>query len=162
MQSLAENGSDSQFPAICPLASVVVRKPKASVRRACGRRDGQLQEPVLVVGAGQGLIVAEIRKKGIRCDGVDWSAEMVKFAKLRRGIDLIQAEGSALPIADGAYATVLYAPGVIDFMADERAIAAMLREGRRVAKDSGKMLIAFYKAKRCVGELYGRRWFAQG
>jgi hypothetical protein len=70
---------------------------------------------------------------------------MVKFAKLRRGIDLIQAQGSALPIADGAYATVIYATGVIDFMGDERAITAMLREGRRVAKDSGKMLMAFYR-----------------
>ena len=113
--------------------------------RSARRLMSQLQEPVLVVGAGQGLIVAEIRKKGIRCDGVDWSAEMVKFAQLRRGIDLIQAEGSALPIADGAYATVIYATGVIDFMGDERAITAMLREGRRVAKDSGKMLIAFYR-----------------
>jgi hypothetical protein len=75
-----------------------------------------------VVVAGLGLIVAEIRKKGIRCDGVDWSAEMVKFAKLRRRIDLIQADGSVLQIADGAYATVIYATGVIDFMGDERAI----------------------------------------
>ncbi len=113
--------------------------------RSARRLVSQPQEPVLVVGAGQGLIVAEIRKQGIRCDGVDWSAEMVKFAKLRRGIDLIQADGSALPIADGAYATVIYATGVVDFMGDERAITAMLREGRRVAKDSGRIFVAFYR-----------------
>jgi ubiquinone/menaquinone biosynthesis C-methylase UbiE len=107
--------------------------------RSARRLVGQLQEPVLVVGAAQGLIVGEIRKKGIRCDGVDWSAEMVKFAKLRRGIDLIQADGNALPFPDGSYATVIYATGVIDFMGDERDITAMLREGRRVANDSGKM-----------------------
>jgi ubiquinone/menaquinone biosynthesis C-methylase UbiE len=113
--------------------------------RSARRLMSQLHEPVLVVGAGQGLIVAEIRKKGIRCDGVDWSAEMVKFAKLRRGIDLILADGNALPIADGAYATVIYATGVIDFMGDEREITAMLREGRRVARDPGKMFVAFYR-----------------
>ena len=113
--------------------------------RSARRLVGQLQEPVLVVGAAQGLIVGEIRKKGIRCDGVDWSAEMVKFAKLRRGIDLIQADGNALPFPDGSYATVIYATGEIDFMGDERAITAVLREGRRVARDSGKMLVAFYR-----------------
>lgn len=113
--------------------------------RSARRLISQLQEPVLVVGAGQGLIVAEIRRKGIRCDGVDWSARMVQFAKLRRGIILIQADGRALPVADGAYATVLYATGVIDFMGDERAITEMLREGHRAAKPSGNMLVAFYR-----------------
>ena len=109
------------------------------------RLTSQLQEPVLVVGAGQGLIVAEIRRKGIRCDGVDWCAEMVKFAKLRRGIDLIHADGSSLPVANGTYGTVIYATGVIDFLEDERAIHAMLQEGRRVARNSGKILVAFYR-----------------
>src|SRR6202030_3856304 len=61
------------------------------------------------------------------------------------GIDLIQADGSALPIADGAYGTVIYATGVIDFTGDEPAISAMLRDGRRVARDSAKMFVAFYR-----------------
>ena len=109
------------------------------------RLTGQLRQPVLVVGAGQGLIVGEFRRKGIRCDGVDWCAEMIKLAKLRRGIDLIHADGGSLPVANGTFGTVIYATGVIDFMEDERAINAMLQEGRRVARDSGKILVAFYR-----------------
>lgn len=48
-----------------------------------------IQEPVLVVGAGQGLIVDELRKRGLRCDGIDFSSEMVRRANLRRGLTLI-------------------------------------------------------------------------
>jgi len=113
--------------------------------RTARRLASQLQEPVLVVGAGQGIIVAEIRGKGLRCDGVDWCARMVELAKLRRGIDLMQADGSALPVANGTYGTALYATGVIDFMSDERAINAILQEGRRVVQQSGKILVAFYR-----------------
>jgi 2-polyprenyl-3-methyl-5-hydroxy-6-metoxy-1,4-benzoquinol methylase len=39
------------------------------------------QQPVLVVGAGQGLIVEELRKRGLQCDGVDLSSEMIKNFK---------------------------------------------------------------------------------
>ena len=139
----AASTSSAFWDALAPHLSLI--EDNYLDRRSARLLMSQLQEPVLVVGAGQGLIVAEIRKKGIRCDGVDWSAAMVKFANLRRGIDLIQADGGALPIADGAYATIIYATGVIDFTEDERAIAAMLREGRRVARDSGKMFVAFYR-----------------
>lgn len=41
----------------------------------------ELQPPVLVVGAGQGLLVAELRNQGVRCDGVDFSPEMIRHAK---------------------------------------------------------------------------------
>jgi len=62
--------------------------------------DGILRDihpPVLIVGAGQGLIVAELQKNGVRCDGVDLSSEMIRYAKLRRGLDLIQADARATP-----------------------------------------------------------------
>ena len=104
-----------------------------------------LQEPVLVVGGGQGLIVAEVRKNGLQCDGVDSSAEMIKYAKLRRGIALIKADAKALPIAEQTYGTVIYATGVIDFTEDEKEIQAMLLEGRRIVKKQGKIFIAFYR-----------------
>ncbi len=75
-----------------------------SVRRIMAAID----EPVLVVGAGQGLIVAELRSAGLRCDSVDFSAEMVRYAKLRRGLTLVEADASALPFAEGSYRTVLF------------------------------------------------------
>jgi ubiquinone/menaquinone biosynthesis C-methylase UbiE len=104
-----------------------------------------LQEPVLVVGGGQGLIVAEVRKKGIQCDGLDFSGEMVRQAKIRRGVDLIHADATAMPFGDGAYGTVLYATGVVDFTCDEQVIVSMIKEGRRVVKPLGRLFIAFYR-----------------
>src|SRR3954471_10659944 len=71
-----------------------------------------LRSPVLVVGAGQGLLVAELRAKGFQCDGVDFSSEMVRHAKSRRGLDLIQANASLLPLGNATYETVIYATGV--------------------------------------------------
>lgn len=114
----------------------------ASVRRLLP----EIESPVLVVGAGQGLIVDEVRKRGYECDGVDLSSEMIRQAKLRRGITLIQADAKAMPFLAASYQTVIYATGVIDFTADENDIRAMLMEGRRVVKESGKTFVAFYKA----------------
>jgi ubiquinone/menaquinone biosynthesis C-methylase UbiE len=104
-----------------------------------------LHEPVLVVGAGQGLIVAGLRKKAFQCDGVDLSSEMIRYAKLRRGIALVHADAKATPLAERSYGTVMYATGVVDFTDDEAAIRLMLNEGRRIVKESGKIFVAFYR-----------------
>ena len=113
-------------------------------------------QPVLVVGGGQALIVAEIRKSGIRCDGVDLSSEMIRYARLRRGIVLIQADAIALPIAEQTYGTVIYATGVVDFTSDEERIKLMLEEGRRVVKDAGKIFVAFGRISTAQAELLAR------
>lgn len=105
-----------------------------------------LKEPVLVVGGGQGLIVEELRRKGFECEGIDLSPEMIRQAKLRRGITLIHADARAMPMAERTYGTVIYATGVVDFTDDEEAIKEMLREGGRVVKDSGTIFVAFYRA----------------
>jgi len=104
-----------------------------------------VRSPVLVVGAGQGLLVAELRSKGFQCDGVDFSAEMIRYAKGRRGLDLIEADAAALPLEAALYETVIFATGVIDFNSDENAIRSMLQEGRRVVKPGGKIFVAFYR-----------------
>ncbi len=114
----------------------------ASVRRLLP----EIESPVLVVGAGQGLIVEELRKRGCECDGVDLSSEMIRQAKLRRGISLVQADAKAMPFPAASYQTIIYATGVVDFTADNGDIRAMLMEGRRVVKASGKIFVAFYKA----------------
>jgi 2-polyprenyl-3-methyl-5-hydroxy-6-metoxy-1,4-benzoquinol methylase len=61
---------------------------------------GDVRSPVLVVGAGQGLLVAELQSKGFQCDGVDFSSEMIRHAKSRRGLDLIPAAATALPMGN--------------------------------------------------------------
>jgi ubiquinone/menaquinone biosynthesis C-methylase UbiE len=113
----------------------------ASVRRFLP----EIRSPVLVVGAGQGLIVAELRRQGYHCDGVDLSAEMVRYASLRRGITLVHADAKAMPFPAASYETIIYATGVVDFTAEEDEIRAMLSEGRRLLKESGKIFVAFYK-----------------
>jgi ubiquinone/menaquinone biosynthesis C-methylase UbiE len=101
--------------------------------------------PVLVVGAGQGLIVGELQKKGLQCDGVDLSSEMIRYAKLRRGLDLVQADARSMPFGKGAYRTIIYATGVVDFMSDEDQIRVILNEARRIADHLGNIFVAFYK-----------------
>lgn len=105
----------------------------------------EIHSPVLVVGAGHGLLVAELRQRGLQCDGVDLSPEMVRHARLRRGITLIHADAKAMPFAEGTYGTVIYATGVVDFTPDEEEIRRMLMEGRRIVKPSGEIFIAFYR-----------------
>jgi predicted TPR repeat methyltransferase len=48
----------------------------------------EVRSPVLVVGAGQGLLVAELQSRAFQCEGVDFSSEMIRHAKDRRGLDL--------------------------------------------------------------------------
>jgi ubiquinone/menaquinone biosynthesis C-methylase UbiE len=89
--------------------------------------------------------VEELRKRAFQCEGVDLSAEMIRYAKLRRGITLIHADAKALPMAESTYGTVIYATGVVDFTQDEGEIEVILTEGKRIVEDSGKIFVAFYK-----------------
>jgi hypothetical protein len=89
--------------------------------------------------------VGELQSQGFRCDGIDSSPEMIRYASLRRGITLIQADARALPFAPGAYKTLIYATGVIDFIGDEQTICTILNEGRRITNGVGNMFAAFYR-----------------
>ena len=124
----------------------------ASVRRLLP----EIMSPVLVVGAGQGLIVEELRRHGFECDGVDLSSEMIRQAKLRRGITLVQADAKDLPFPTARYQTVIYATGVVDFSTEEDDIRAILAEGRRVVKEAGNIFVAFYRASPAAEEFLGR------
>lgn len=128
------------------LAPVHARIENSYLDLASARRLlNQIREPALIVGAGQGLIVAELRKQGLRCDGVDISPEMLRYAKIRRGLDLIEADAKALPFKPGSYRTIIYATGVVDFTGDEQEIGLILREARRVVDRSGTVFVAFYR-----------------
>ena len=91
-----------------------------------------IHQPVLVVGAGQGLIVEELRKNGLQTDGVDFSPEMIRRAKTRRGLEIKQADARDMPFQDGAYQTIIYTTGVVDFIPDEEDIRLIMSEARRV------------------------------
>jgi ubiquinone/menaquinone biosynthesis C-methylase UbiE len=112
--------------------------------------------PVLVVGAGQGLIVAELLKKGVHCDGVDLSSEMLRYARIRRGLDLVQADARAMPFGNGSYRTIIYATGVVDFMTDEEEIRIIMNEARRIADRSGTIFVAFYRLSAATEDFVAR------
>ena len=115
-----------------------------------------IHQPVLVVGTGQGLIVEELLKNGFHTDGVDLSSEMIRYAKRRRGLAIIEADAKALPFGAGAYETIIYATGVIDFMGDEEQIGVILNEARRIISQSGKIFVAFYKLSAASEEFLAR------
>ena len=115
-----------------------------------------IHQPVLVVGAGQGLIVEELRKNGFQTDGVDLSPEMIRYAKTRRGLEFIQADARHMPFQDGAYQTIIYTTGVIDFIADEEDIGLIMSEARRVVDRSGDIFVAFYRFSRTTEDFLTR------
>ena len=105
----------------------------------------EIRSPVLVVGAGQGLIVEELRRNGLKCDGVDLSAKMLEYARRRRGLTLIQADARTLPFGEARYQTLVYATGVVDFLIDEDEICSIMSEARRIVRPSGNILVSFYR-----------------
>jgi len=113
--------------------------------RSINRILHKLRQPVLVIGAGQGLLVEHLIRKGFQADGIDLSPEMIQYAKQRRGLSLIEADARALPFAAGSYQTVIFATGVVDFLDDEELIRSLLSEAKRVQSPTGKTFVAFYK-----------------
>lgn len=101
--------------------------------------------PALIIGAGQGLLVEQLRKKGFKVDGVDLDPNMIMHAKTRRGLNLIQANAKNMPFADKTYKTSIIATGVVDFLDDEEEIRLIMNEAFRVTENSGKVFVAFYK-----------------
>ena len=106
---------------------------------------GDIREPVLIIGAGQGLIVEELRRQGLRCDGIDLSARMLEYARSRRGLTLVRANATSMPFVDGSYETIILATGVIDFMADLQDIETVMREATRIVSGTGNVFVAFYR-----------------
>jgi len=104
-----------------------------------------IRDPILIIGAGQGLLVEQLRKKGVKVDGVDLEPNMIMYAKKRRGLNLIQANAKNMPFADKSYKTSIITTGVVDFLDDEEQIKLIINEALRVTDDSGKVFVAFYK-----------------
>jgi hypothetical protein len=91
------------------------------------------------------MIVAELQKAGLECHGVELSPEMIRQARLRRSLTLVQADAKALPFKERDYRTIICATGVVDFMCDEVGIREIINEARRVADHMGIILVAFYR-----------------
>ncbi len=103
-----------------------------------------IKSPVLVVGAGQGLLISELRQKGFTAEGIDLSPEMVAAAERRRGIKLFLGNANNMPFATGQFTTTIVATGVIDFLEDSGQIGAIVNEVRRVTEAQGEILVALF------------------
>ena len=117
---------------------------------------GIISDPVLIVGARQGLLVEQLQKSGHQVDGVDLSPQMIKYAAERRGLRLMEADARNLPFPDKTYSTTIIATGVVDFLDDDAQIGLIVNEARRVTQDSGKVLVAFFGAHPAA-ERFARR-----
>lgn len=104
-----------------------------------------IESPILIIGAGQGILVEQLQNEGFKVDGLELDPQMIKYARDRRGIDLIQADAGKMPFADNSYRTSIIATGVIDFIDDKESIESIVNEALRVTDDAGNVFAAFYK-----------------
>ena len=114
----------------------------------------EISSPILVIGAGQGLIVKYLRERGYIVDGIDLEKEMIKIAKKRHSIDIIYADAKKLPFKDESYKTVIIASGVIDYILDKKLIKKIMNEAVRIVRTHGNLFIAFYQLNKNLSKIY--------
>jgi hypothetical protein len=124
-----------------------------------------IKSPVLVVGAGQGLLVEDLRKKGFAAEGIDMSPQMVEGAEKRRGIKLFLGNANQMPFEKGQFQTTIVSTGVLDFLEDHGQIKEIINEVRRVTNAQGEMFATLFgmtpqmeELSRYVGGLSGNRF----
>jgi ABC-2 type transport system ATP-binding protein len=134
-------------------------------RAGAARIADGLKPPVLVVGAGQGIIVELLREKGLETQGLDLDPEMVREARARRGLELTLGDARALPFPRNHFGAVILSSGVLDYLEDEGLARQILAEALRVLRPYGDLWSAFYqlppvvaRVNRRLGVLEERRY----
>ena len=100
--------------------------------------DGVKGQKVLEVGCGAGTDLVRFARGGAEVHGVDLAESAIELAKKNFAIagltaDLRVASGEQLPFADHTF-DLVYAHGVVQYTADDRALVA---EARRVSSRAG-------------------------
>jgi len=113
-------------------------------RRALDRVLPRMSSPVLVIGAGIGLLVERLQQAGHTAFGVDRNRAMVSAAKRRRGLGLAAADAERLPFRDESFRTVILSSGVADYAEDAEA-GRYLRESLRVLAPGGQLVAGFHR-----------------
>jgi hypothetical protein len=104
----------------------------------------ELQSPAVVLGSGLGPLTKAIQECGIMSViGADWSPEMARFARIRRGVSTVVASAELLPFADGSLQSVVCATGVINPQ-DSTGTAALINEVCRVATPGSSVVMTFF------------------
>jgi ubiquinone/menaquinone biosynthesis C-methylase UbiE len=108
--------------------------------------------PVLVIGAGQGLIVRYLKEKGYDAVGLDLNQDMVDIAKSKYNINLVKGDARNLPFEDKSFKTTIISSGVVDYGADEESIKIMIDEANRVT--NGHVYAGFHQVVPKIEKIY--------
>jgi ubiquinone/menaquinone biosynthesis C-methylase UbiE len=103
----------------------------------------RVRDPILLIGAGQGLVTQPLRQKGLKVVGVDWSWKMVERGMVRRGEPNFVADALSLPFKPRSFRTVIFASGTLDFMFGRERQSTALREAKRVLEGDRGIIINF-------------------
>lgn len=103
----------------------------------------EIKSPLLLIGAGQGLVTEPLRARGLKVIGIDWSFKMVARGLQRRGEPNIVADALSLPFKEKSFASVLVATGTLDFMFEKERQLRALHEAKRVLSDARGLLLNF-------------------
>jgi len=98
-----------------------------------------LESPILVLGAGQGMLMENLLQAGYEVVGIDNSRDMIAEAQRRRNISIEYGSAEDLPFSAETFPTVIIQTGVLT----ERPLAFMqtvMREGTRVLKKGGHLV----------------------
>ena len=113
-----------------------------------------LKSPVLVIGAGQGLIVRHLKEKGFTVTGLDINEQMIDIAKKKYGLEIVKGDARSLPFEANSFDTVIISSGVVDYGADEETIKLMINEAKRVLKGGRNLYAAFYQLTPKIENIY--------
>ena len=115
-----------------------------------------LSSPILLIGAGQGLVADELRRRGFVVQGIDFQRDMIEEGVRRRGVTSILADARDLPFKGKAFKTVIITTGVVDHSCDKEHIKRITSEANRVISPFGNLIVAFYQISPPVEQIYRR------
>lgn len=103
-----------------------------------------LADPVLLVGAGRGMMLQALRAKGYAATGVDWSANMVVDAQRDGVLGLSRGDAGHLPYDCQSLASVIISTGVLLPTQTQDRRDAYLGEAWRVLLPTGRLILCLF------------------
>ncbi len=110
--------------------------------------------PLLDIGCGDGLFLAELKRLGWTVSGIEMDAGAVQAAQ-RHGLDVRQGTVEALPFSQGSFA-VIRMWHVLEHVRDPRVAIA---NARRLLQPNGELIIGIPNVSSFYRWLFGPRWF---
>ncbi len=120
-----------------------------------------IDSPVLIVGAGQGLIMEELLSQGHVVAGIDSSTRMIERARERRQLDISYANAESLPFSSGAFRSVVFTTGTL-YPKSPLRNSRCISESRRVTCDGGGTIIAFQSLSENLFRVANSLGYVQG